>query len=130
MHELGHAFHGLCSKTQYARFHGTAVSRDFVSFASSFRTRKKGSPERSQPHFMIHTQVEATSQMNENFIWTPSIIKRVSSHYERQGETLPNDLIDKLIKSRKLGQGLFNLRQLFFGKVSEPNPLLRLRLYS
>ena len=56
--------------------------------------------------------------MNENFIWTPSIIKRVSSHYERQGETLPDDLIDKLIKSRKLGQGLFNLRQLFFGKVS------------
>lgn len=89
MHELGHAFHGLCSKTQYARFHGTAVSRDFV---------------------------EAPSQMNENFIWTPSIIKRVSSHYERQGETLPDDLIDKLIKSRKLGQGLFNLRQLFFGK--------------
>ncbi|GAA5990167.1 hypothetical protein JCM10908_005855 [Rhodotorula pacifica] len=88
-HELGHAFHGLCSKTQYARFHGTAVSRDFV---------------------------EAPSQMNENFIWTPSIIKRVSSHYEREGETLPDDLIEKLIKSRKLGQGLFNLRQLFFGK--------------
>ncbi|POY73392.1 hypothetical protein BMF94_3730 [Rhodotorula taiwanensis] len=88
-HELGHAFHGLCSKTQYARFHGTAVSRDFV---------------------------EAPSQMNENFVWTPSIIKRISSHYEREGETLPDDLIEKLIKSRKLGQGLFNLRQLFFGK--------------
>lgn len=75
----------------------------------------------------LHTQVEAPSQMNENFIWTPSIIKRVSSHYERQGETLPDDLIDKLIKSRKLGQGLFNLRQLFFGKVSDP-PSLRLNL--
>lgn len=38
-HELGHAFHGLCSKTQYGRFHGTAVSRDFVSAGSLPTTR-------------------------------------------------------------------------------------------
>lgn len=31
-HELGHAFHGLCSKTNFAKFHGTAVARDFVRF--------------------------------------------------------------------------------------------------
>ena len=122
MHELGHTFHGLCSKTQYARFHGTAVSRDFVSFASSRMDEARTRIPRVLMNPALHTQVEAPSQMNENFIWTPSIIKRVSSHYERQGETLPDDLIDKLIKSRKLGQGLFNLRQLFFGKVSEPHP--------
>lgn len=40
----------------------------------------------------------------------------ISSHYET-GKSLPQDLIDKLIKSRTVGQGLFNLRQLFFGKV-------------
>lgn len=122
MHELGHAFHGLCSKTQYARFHGTAVSRDFVSFASSRMDEARTRIPRVLMNPALHTQVEAPSQMNENFIWTPSIIKRVSSHYERQGETLPDDLIDKLIKSRKLGQGLFNLRQLFFGKVSQHLP--------
>lgn len=26
-HEMGHAFHGLCSNTQFARFHGTSVAR-------------------------------------------------------------------------------------------------------
>jgi Zn-dependent oligopeptidase len=33
-HEMGHAFHGLCSETQFAYFHGTAVSRDFVEAPS------------------------------------------------------------------------------------------------
>lgn len=64
-------------------------------------------------------QVEAPSQMNENFLWEPSILKRVSSHSKRDGEAIPDDLIEKLLKSRRLGQGLFNLRQIFFAKVSE-----------
>lgn len=33
-HEMGHAFHGLCSKTQFGRFHGTHVARDFVEAPS------------------------------------------------------------------------------------------------
>ncbi|BGP09572.1 metalloendopeptidase [Rhodotorula toruloides] len=87
-HEAGHAYHGLLSKTQFARFHGTAVARDFV---------------------------EAPSQMLENWCWEPHVLRMISSHYET-GKSLPQDLIDKLIKSRTVGQGLFNLRQLFFGK--------------
>ncbi|BGP17854.1 hypothetical protein JCM10213_008348 [Rhodosporidiobolus nylandii] len=87
-HEMGHAYHGLLSKTQFARYHGTAVARDFV---------------------------EAPSQMLENWCWTPAQLRSLSSHIETH-ESLPNDLIDKIIASKKLGQGLFNLRQLFFGK--------------
>lgn len=86
---MGHAYHGLLSKTQFARFHGTAVARDFV---------------------------EAPSQMLENWTWTPSVLKRISSHATRKGEVLPDALIDKLIQSRNVNQGLFNLRQLFFAK--------------
>ncbi|KAM0748837.1 metallopeptidase MepB [Meredithblackwellia eburnea MCA 4105] len=86
LHEMGHAFHGLCSKTQFARFHGTHVARDFV---------------------------EAPSQMLENWCWTPAQLKDISNHYERKGESLPQDLIESVVKSKKAGQGLFNLRQLF-----------------
>ncbi|GAA5832971.1 hypothetical protein JCM11251_006468, partial [Rhodosporidiobolus azoricus] len=87
-HEMGHAYHGLLSKTRFSKFHGTAVSRDFV---------------------------EAPSQMLENWCWTPAQLKYISSHYERN-EPLPDHLIEKIIESRKINQGLFNLRQLFFGK--------------
>jgi Zn-dependent oligopeptidase len=31
---MGHAFHGLCSATQFGRFHGTHVARDFVEAPS------------------------------------------------------------------------------------------------
>ncbi|KAG0139858.1 hypothetical protein CROQUDRAFT_54131 [Cronartium quercuum f. sp. fusiforme G11] len=87
-HEMGHAFHQLCSKTKYARFHGTAVARDFV---------------------------EAPSQMLENWCWTESQLLKMSQHYQRPNEKLPKDLIQKIINSRDLNSGLFNLRQIFFG---------------
>ncbi|GAA5998615.1 metalloendopeptidase [Rhodotorula paludigena] len=87
-HEMGHAYHGLLSKTQFAKFHGTAVARDFV---------------------------EAPSQMLENWTWTPAELKRISSH-STTGAPLPDDLITKLIQSRNINQGLFNLRQIFFAK--------------
>ncbi|KAI5478751.1 metallopeptidase MepB [Pseudohyphozyma bogoriensis] len=87
-HEFGHAFHGLCSKTQFARFHGTSVARDFV---------------------------EAPSQMLEHWCWTKDQLKQMSSHYET-GEPLSDELIANIIKSKNVNQGLFNLRQLFHGK--------------
>jgi len=33
-HEMGHVFHGLLSRTQFSRFHGTRVARDFVEAPS------------------------------------------------------------------------------------------------
>ena len=106
-HELGHGIHDLVSITTYSRFHGTNVVRDFV---------------------------EAPSQMLENWCWTPSQLKSLSHHYstlspeykaawrEQAGkdandpeEQLPDDLIDKLIKTKHVNDALFNLRQLHFG---------------
>ncbi|KAK4705328.1 DNA-directed RNA polymerase III subunit RPC6, partial [Phenoliferia sp. Uapishka_3] len=88
-HEMGHAFHGLLSSTQFARFHGTAVARDFV---------------------------EAPSQMLENWCWTSPQLKDMSSHFERPEETLPDALIESIIKHKSAGQGLFNLRQIFHAR--------------
>jgi metallopeptidase MepB len=87
-HEMGHVFHGLLSKTKYARFHGTSVARDFV---------------------------EAPSQMLENWCWEPKVLEKMSAHYKTQ-EPLSSDLIHKIIKSRYVNVGLFYLRQLFFAK--------------
>ncbi|KAH7927637.1 zincin [Leucogyrophana mollusca] len=91
-HEMGHVFHGLLSRTQFARFHGTAVARDFV---------------------------EAPSQMLENWrmdrCWEPKVLEKMSSHYKTQ-EPLSAELIDKIIKSRYVNIGLFNLRQVFFAQ--------------
>ncbi|KAG8998057.1 hypothetical protein FRB94_007252 [Tulasnella sp. JGI-2019a] len=87
-HEMGHVFHGLLSRTEFSRFHGTSVARDFV---------------------------EAPSQMLENWCWEPQVLKKMSSHYETK-EPLSDDLIHKLIQSRYVNAGLYFLRQLFFGK--------------
>ncbi|KAF8158338.1 metallopeptidase MepB [Crassisporium funariophilum] len=87
-HEMGHVFHGLLSKTKFARFHGTSVARDFV---------------------------EAPSQMLENWCWEPKVLERMSSHYETKKPLSP-ELIEKIIKSRYVNIGLFYLRQLFFAK--------------
>ncbi|KAL1748030.1 hypothetical protein HDZ31DRAFT_30711 [Schizophyllum fasciatum] len=85
-HEMGHVFHGLLSRTKYARFHGTSVARDFV---------------------------EAPSQMLENWCWEPRVLEKMSSHYESK-KPLSSELIEKIIKSRYVNIGLFDLRQLFF----------------
>ena len=106
-HELGHGIHDLVSRTIYSRFHGTNTVRDFV---------------------------EAPSQMLENWCWTPSQLKALSKHYSylsseyneawkeassgdksQPEETIPDDLIQKLIKTKNLNGALFNLRQLHFG---------------
>ncbi|EOO01216.1 putative metallopeptidase protein [Phaeoacremonium minimum UCRPA7] len=86
-HELGHGIHDLAGRCRYSRFHGTSTVRDFV---------------------------EAPSQMLENWCWTPSQLKALSKHYET-GESIPDDLIEKLISTKHVNDALFNLRQLHFG---------------
>ena len=86
-HELGHGIHDLVARTTYSRFHGTRVVRDFV---------------------------EAPSQMLEYWCWTPSVLKPLSKHFET-GESIPDDLIEKLISTKHVNAALFNLRQLHLG---------------
>ncbi|CAG8971005.1 hypothetical protein HYALB_00007675 [Hymenoscyphus albidus] len=86
-HELGHGIHDLAGRTRYSRFHGTSVVRDFV---------------------------EAPSQMLENWCWTASQLKSLSSHYLTK-EQISDDLLEKQISSKHVNDALFNLRQLHFG---------------
>lgn len=85
-HELGHGIHDLVSITHYSRFHGTSVVRDFV---------------------------EAPSQMLENWCWSANELKRLSSHYS-SGETMSDEMIQTIIKTKHVNDALANLRQLHF----------------
>lgn len=85
-HELGHGVHSLMSKTRYARFHGTAVPRDFV---------------------------ECPSQMLEFWTWSKNEIKALLGHYVTH-EPIGDELVDQLVALKHVNTGLSNLRQLHF----------------
>lgn len=86
-HEMGHGIHNLVSKTKYARFHGTSVEWDFV---------------------------EAPSQMLEYWPWNKAQIKALSKHYET-GKQMDDKLIDSLIRTKHVNDGLNLTRQIFLG---------------
>jgi peptidyl-dipeptidase Dcp len=75
-HEFGHALHGLFSDGPYDRTSGS-VARDFV---------------------------ELPSQIMENWAAEPEVMKVYAKHYQT-GETIPDELIEKLEKSGTFNQG-------------------------
>jgi Zn-dependent oligopeptidase len=86
-HEMGHCLHHLCAeKPTIASFAGTEVERDFV---------------------------ECPSQMLENWCWEKVVLKKLSKHVTT-GESLPDDLIDSLSKSRYANEGISTQRQIAF----------------
>ncbi|WP_430389258.1 M3 family metallopeptidase [Dyella sp. 20L07] len=85
-HEFGHIMHMTLSKAPYETLYGTNVRQDFV---------------------------EAPSQMLENWMWQPSVLKSVSSRVGT-GEPLPDDLINKLIASKHATEGSDHLVDVFY----------------
>lgn len=49
--------------------------------------------------------VEAPSQMLENWVWEKEPLLRMSQHY-RTGSAIPQELLEKLIKSRQANTGV------------------------
>ncbi|MDL2209066.1 M3 family metallopeptidase [Parabacteroides sp. OttesenSCG-928-O15] len=74
-HEFGHALHSLFRDVHYYGIGG--VPRDFV---------------------------ELPSQIMEHWVFEPEVLKQYAKHYET-GEVMPAELIEKLDKSGKYGQG-------------------------
>jgi len=60
--------------------------------------------------------VEAPSQMLENWVWDPGILKQISSNVVT-GEPLPDALIAKLIASRYVDYALSTTQQILYASV-------------
>ena len=76
-HEFGHALHGLLTRCNYQGVAGTNVVRDFV---------------------------ELPSQINEHWATQPEVLKMYAKHYQT-GETIPDSLIEKILKQKTFNQG-------------------------
>lgn len=81
-HELGHALDSLFGNTVYSG--SRRVPRDFVEFPS---------------------------QMMENWASAPAVLKSYALHYET-GEPMPQELIDKIEKSKLFNQGFMAVEYL------------------
>ena len=76
-HEFGHALQGMLTQAPYRSISGTNVDRDYV---------------------------EMPSQMNEHWAFSPELLKKYAKHY-KTGETIPDELIQKLNNASKFNQG-------------------------
>ena len=79
-HEFGHALHGLFAAQTYPTLSGTNVARDFVEFPSQF---------------------------NENWALDPKVLAHYAVNY-KTGQPIPQELVDKIKRSRVFNQGYEN----------------------
>lgn len=87
LHEFGHALHGLMANTVYRSLSGTNVLWDFV---------------------------ELPSQIMENFAVEKKFLSTFAQHYQT-GEPLPEELIDKIVRSRNFNVAYSTMRQVSYG---------------
>lgn len=87
IHEFGHGLHSLLAQTKYGSLSGTNVFRDFV---------------------------EVPSQFNENFLTQKEFLDSFAKHYIT-GDSIPQELIDKVVTASQFGAAYSCLRQLSFG---------------
>ena len=90
-HEFGHVLHNGIGKSKYTRFVGANCEWDFV---------------------------EAPSQIMEHWVWKVECMKRISMHIE-SGESLSEEICEKLNKSKNIGVSLLTLRQVSFGLADQ-----------
>jgi len=83
-HEFGHAMHGILTDVTYGSMSGTSGPRDFTEFPA---------------------------QILEHWASEPQILKSFAKHYET-GETIPDELINKILKASKFNQGFINTEYL------------------
>ena len=87
LHEFGHSLHGMFANTRFESLSGTNVRWDFV---------------------------ELPSQFMENYAVEKEFLRTFAFHYQT-GEPLPDELIDRIVKSRNYNAAYSCMRQVSFG---------------
>ena len=87
LHEFGHSLHGMFANTRFESLSGTNVWWDFV---------------------------ELPSQFLENYAVEKDFLRTFAFHY-KTGEPLPDELIDRIAKSRNFMVAYGCMRQVSFG---------------
>ena len=87
LHEFGHALHGMFANTRFESLSGTNVWWDFV---------------------------EMPSQFMENYSTEKEFLRTFAFHYQT-GDPIPDELIDRILKSRNFNVAYACLRQVSFG---------------
>ena len=87
LHEFGHSLHGMFANTRFESLSGTNVWWDFV---------------------------ELPSQFMENYSIEKEFLRTFAFHY-KTGEPLPDELINRIVKSRNFMAATACLRQVSFG---------------
>ena len=86
-HEFGHIMHQTLTRAPYASLSGSNTAQDFV---------------------------EAPSQMLENWIANPEILKIISGHYLDHSQKLPSEMLAKLIETQDFNLGYSYTKQLTY----------------
>ena len=87
LHEFGHSLHGMFANTRFESLSGTNVWWDFV---------------------------ELPSQFMENFAIEKEFLRTFAFHYQT-GEPLPDELINRIVRSRNFNVAYACMRQVSFG---------------
>ena len=87
LHEFGHSLHGMFANTRFESLSGTNVWWDFV---------------------------ELPSQLMENYSIEKEFLRTFAFHYQT-GEPLPDELINRIVKSRNFMVAYGCMRQVSFG---------------
>jgi peptidyl-dipeptidase Dcp len=87
LHEFGHSLHGMLSNTRFQSLSGTNVWWDFV---------------------------ELPSQFMENYAVEKDFLRTFAFHYQT-GEPIPDELIDRIVRSRNFNVAYACMRQVSFG---------------
>jgi thimet oligopeptidase len=90
LHEFGHLLHNMFASTQkWSPVAGMSMERDFV---------------------------EAPSQMLEEWIWDYETLSQFAIN--EQGETIPRELVEKMVRARHFGRATGTATQIYYANLS------------